>query len=166
MSDMSFTAVRARLMNPANSVPDTPIDLRPKRQRQERLPPMPLKITSIEPYKIPRRYPTLDDITRVVCEHYKVLPMDIESERREKAIVRPRQMWAYLARVMTPITFPQIGRYLGGRDHTTILHAYNKMKNLSEGSTDAAAEVAEVRLKVDVLFNSRNNLTCFDTREI
>jgi hypothetical protein len=166
MSDMSFAAVRGRLRNPVNAVVDIPIDLKPKRYRPEPMPPMPLKIGPVTPYIHTRRYPSLEDITRVVCDHYNVTPLDIESERRTNAIVRPRQMWAYLARVLTPSSFPHIGRYLGGRDHTTVLHAYNKMKKLSEGDTCVSDEIASVRRKVEVLFNCRNNLNCFDPREI
>lgn len=166
MSDMSFHAVRDRLRNPQNAVVDVPIDLRPKRHRPAPLPPMPLKIAPLTPYIHTRRYPSLEDITRVVCDHYNVSPLDIESERRTMAIVWPRQVWAYLARVMTPSSFPHIGRFLGGRDHTTVLHAYNKIKNLTEQDSCAADELALVQRKVEHLFNSRNNLNCFDDREI
>ena len=164
MTDMSFLAVRDRLRNPVNAVPDIPINL--KRKRPEPMPRMPLKVGPVTPYLSARRYPSLEDITRIVCEHYNVTPLDIESERRTKQIVRPRQMWAYLARVMTPSSFPHIGRYLGGRDHTTILHAYNKMKKLLGEDGGAAEEITIVRRKVEWLFNSRNNITCFDPREI
>ena len=60
----------------------------------------------------------------------------------------------------------QIGEYLGNRAHTTVLHGYNKIRSLIETDQDVGMEVGAIKRKIEALFNSRNNLTCFDSREI
>jgi hypothetical protein len=169
MSEMEMlrhaSSVRERLRNPGNAVLDVPIDLKRERPVADNSP-IPLRLAPVTPYKFARRYPSLDDITTVVCEHFKVTPLDLESDRRTHAVVWPRQVWAYLARILTPSSFPQIGRHLGGRDHTTVLHGYDKVKRLILTDRSIGAEVGAVQRKVNVLFASRNRLSCFDDREI
>ena len=68
------------------------------------------------------------DIVKEVCQQFVVTRNDIESERRHAAIVSPRQVAMALAKHLTTLSLPEIGRKLGGRDHTTVLHACRKMK--------------------------------------
>ena len=65
----------------------------------------------------------IEDIQRVVSRHYNVSRQELVSDRRTRVIVKPRQIAMYLAKTMTPRSFPEIGRRFGGRDHTTVLHA-------------------------------------------
>ena len=53
----------------------------------------------------------------------------MESSKRVRAIAFPRQIAMYLCREMTELSFPKIGEYFGGRDHTTVLHAYEKIRD-------------------------------------
>lgn len=71
-------------------------------------------------------------ILRVVIKHMGVSLVDIASERRQAPIVRARQIACWLMRTHTLLSFPQIGAKLGGRDHTTILHAVRKIDDLRE----------------------------------
>lgn len=71
------------------------------------------------PHKI-----TYKEIERWVCRVTGFKRLDIISERRSRELVLARQAIAYLAVVYTTLSMPQIGRLMGGRDHTTILHAY------------------------------------------
>lgn len=85
--------------------------------------------------KEPRRV-KIDDILRVVTKHYSVNRGDLLSARRNRSIVRPRQIGMYLAKSLTARSLPEIGRRFGGRDHTTVLHAIRKIDELLVG--DAA----------------------------
>lgn len=77
----------------------------------------------------PRRV-RIEDIQRVVSRHYNVSRQELVSNRRTRMIVKPRQIAMYLAKTMTPRSFPEIGRRFGGRDHTTVLHAVRKIEEM------------------------------------
>ena len=66
---------------------------------------------------------TIDDILEAVTSRYNVRLGDLQSKRRTRSIVLPRQICMYLARNMTNHSLEEIGGYFGGRDHTTVLHA-------------------------------------------
>ena len=66
-------------------------------------------------------------IIQVVSDHFGITPLDISSQKRTKEIVYPRQIVMYLCRNMTETPLQSIGRILGGRDHTTIIHGSEKI---------------------------------------
>ncbi len=70
----------------------------------------------------------IEEIQKLVASHYNVSRSDILSERRTAAVVKPRQIAMYLAKVLTLRSLPEIGRRFGGRDHTTVLHAVRKIE--------------------------------------
>ena len=74
----------------------------------------------------------IEDIQKLVANHYSISRPDILSSRRTATVVRPRQIAMYLAKVLTLRSLPEIGRRFGGRDHTTVLHAVRKIENLSK----------------------------------
>lgn len=76
----------------------------------------------------------IEDIQKLVANHYNVSRADLLSSRRTAAVVRPRQIAMFLSKILTPRSLPEIGRRFGGRDHTTVLHAVRKIEGLS--STD------------------------------
>jgi chromosomal replication initiator protein len=88
----------------------------------------------------PRRI-RIDDIQKVVASHYNVSKHDLLSARRTRAIVRPRQIAMYLAKTMTPRSFPEIGKHFGGRDHTTVLHAVRKVEELAAADEMLTQEI-------------------------
>ncbi len=73
---------------------------------------------------------TVDAIKREVAATYRIPVAEIESPSRKKEIVHARQIAIYLARELTETSFPALGRAFGGRDHTTIMHSYQKMQEL------------------------------------
>ena len=73
--------------------------------------------------------PTLMEIKRRVCFICDVSQEEIESVRREERIVTARHMFGYLAKKYTSSSFPQIGKALGGQDHSTILHSTRNWPN-------------------------------------
>ena len=78
----------------------------------------------------------IDNIQRVVCEYYKIKMNDMISKRRSRSVARPRQVAMALAKELTNHSLPEIGESFGGRDHTTVLHACRKIKELQEESSD------------------------------
>ncbi len=73
---------------------------------------------------------TIDNIQRTVAEYFKVRMSDLLSKRRSRSIARPRQIAMALAKELTTRSLPEIGEAFGGRDHTTVLHACRKIKEL------------------------------------
>ena len=74
-----------------------------------------------------QREVTAELILQIVADHFGLTPLDITSQRRSKEIVYPRQITMYLCRSMMDIPLQSIGKVLGGRDHTTILHGCEKI---------------------------------------
>jgi chromosomal replication initiator protein len=78
------------------------------------------------------RLVTIDNIQKTVAEYYKIRLADLLSKRRSRSIARPRQFAMALARELTNHSLPEIGDAFGGRDHTTVLHACDRVKDLRE----------------------------------
>jgi chromosomal replication initiator protein len=78
------------------------------------------------------RQVSIMNIQKTVAEYYKIRTADLLSAKRTRSITRPRQMAMALARELTKHSLPEIGAAFGGRDHTTVLHATNKVKSLRE----------------------------------
>ena len=85
---------------------------------------------------VQRRLTTIEHIQRTVAEYYKIKHADMLSKRRNRAIARPRQMAMCLARELTSHSLPEIGDRFGGRDHTTVLYACEKIAQLREEDAD------------------------------
>lgn len=75
---------------------------------------------------------TLENIQKTVADYYKIRVADILSKRRSRNIARPRQVAMSIAKELTNHSLPEIGDAFGGRDHTTVLHAVRKVKELRE----------------------------------
>lgn len=71
---------------------------------------------------------TIQDIQKVVGEYYGVRIEDFVAKKRTKSIAYPRQIAMYLSRELTDFSLPKIGEEFGGRDHTTVIHAHDKIK--------------------------------------
>jgi chromosomal replication initiator protein len=84
-------------------------------------------------------------IQDAVCLHYNVTRALLLSARRARFIARPRQVAMWLCRDLTRHSTLQIGRWFGGRDHTTILHGVSVIARLMEVDPDLAADVAALR---------------------
>jgi chromosomal replication initiator protein len=75
---------------------------------------------------------TIENIQKTVAEYYKIRIADLLSKRRSRSIARPRQVAMALAKELTNHSLPEIGDAFGGRDHTTVLHACKRIKELRE----------------------------------
>jgi len=74
---------------------------------------------------------TIEEIQKKVAEYFNIRLSDMSSPRRARAVARPRQIAMYLSKQLTSKSLPEIGRTFGGRDHTTVMHAVNRIDELS-----------------------------------
>ncbi|WP_424511398.1 chromosomal replication initiator protein DnaA [Reinekea marinisedimentorum] len=79
---------------------------------------------------------SIENIQRTVAEYFKIKISDLYSKRRSRSIARPRQVAMALSKELTQHSLPEIGDAFGGRDHTTVLHACRKVKELRETNQD------------------------------
>ena len=73
---------------------------------------------------------TIQDIQFHVSKYFNINFPDLCSKSRSRFISRPRQIAMYLSKELTEFSYPDIGKLFGGKDHTTVIHAVNKIKNL------------------------------------
>jgi chromosomal replication initiator protein len=97
---------------------------------------------------------SVDKIIEVVAQFYNLETKVLLGRRRSKDIVTARQMAMYLAREETSASLPQIGRALGGRDHTTVLHGYGKIQAQVEEDDRLRREMLAIK---ELLYNNHNS---------
>ncbi len=85
---------------------------------------------------------SVENIQKTVAEYYKIRVADLLSKRRTRSVARPRQVAMALAKELTNHSLPEIGDAFGGRDHTTVLHACRKVRELKETDTKVAEDFA------------------------
>jgi len=88
---------------------------------------------------------SVEVIQETVAAYYNITPEEMKGKRRDKHIVFPRQMAMYLIREETASSLPSIGTVFGGKDHTTVLHAYEKIADLSKEDTRVQGDIRELR---------------------
>lgn len=88
---------------------------------------------------------TIDKIKKVVCKKYNIKMADMDSKKRKREFSHPRQVAMYLCREMTEMSLPQIGKAFGGKDHTTVLHACNKIENEVKTNSLLAEEISIIK---------------------
>ena len=87
------------------------------------------------------RRTTIDQIQKKVAEHFNVKMSDMHSARRSRTIARPRQIAMFLSKNLTTRSLPEIGRKFGGRDHTTVIHAIKKVKELVKNDSSLSEDI-------------------------
>ena len=95
-----------------------------------------------------RGAPSIDDILRAVTARFGVKLSDLQSRRRTNAIVLPRQVGMYLARRVTRMSLEEIGHYFGGRDHSTVLYAIEKVGKLTRENDELRAAVTQLLVEL------------------
>ena len=92
---------------------------------------------------------SIENIIRVVAEHYKLTPNDLKGKKRSQSIVFPRQLAMYIAREITDYSTTELGQEFGGRDHTTVMHSIEKIKGklLSDPALDPTIESLKRSIK-------------------
>lgn len=94
------------------------------------------------------KFPAIIDVLRAVSKHYGMSIANIISERRTKNITRPRMVAMYLCRELTPRSYPQIGRMMGNRDHTTVMHGAQKIASRIATDPELSTEVETIKAKI------------------
>lgn len=84
-------------------------------------------------------------IKRSVCDYYEISCIDLISDRRTAPLIKPRHVAMYLMKHTTVLSVPQIGRLLGGRDHTTILYGVSKIERLAKDDKSLATDIAYLK---------------------
>lgn len=91
-----------------------------------------------------QRQITIDTIQDVVANHYSIKVAEMRSKKRTRAVTFPRQVAMYLSRDLTDASLPRIGEEFGGRDHTTVLHAYDKIQRMLQKNPSLQKEINEL----------------------
>jgi chromosomal replication initiator protein len=93
---------------------------------------------------------TISDIQRVVGEHFNVKIDYFKARKRTKNVVFPRQIAMYLSRQLTDCSLPKIGSEFGGRDHTTVIHAHQKISKLLENNLQFQKQLEEIKEQLKI----------------
>jgi chromosomal replication initiator protein len=93
----------------------------------------------------PKKMMSVKDVVKIVSEFYNIDEESIYNKTRRKEVVRPRQVVMYILREDFSISFPSIGEKLGGRDHTTVIHSYEKMKDEIKTDSLLSQEITQLR---------------------
>ena len=87
---------------------------------------------------------TFEGIIKVVAQHYNIKEDELFNKKRTQNIAFPRQIAMYLCRELADLSYPRIGELFGGRDHTTVIHAYEKISNLRAENIKFQTEIQEI----------------------
>ena len=88
---------------------------------------------------------TMDDILRFTARHYEVEGSDLKSKGRRHELVIPRQVAMYLIRELTPHSYPEIGQFFSGRDHSTVMYAVQKVTEQLEEDPELSTKIREIK---------------------
>ncbi len=91
---------------------------------------------------------TVDEIQKAAAEHYGMKQAELISDRRTRAVARPRQAAMWLAKQLTTRSLPDIGRRFGGRDHTTVIHAIRRIDELRASDAQLARDLDVITRKL------------------
>jgi chromosomal replication initiator protein len=88
---------------------------------------------------------TVEDIQRKVSGYFNIKISDLKSSKRTKKFVYPRQIAMYLCRQLTTYSYPEIGEYFGGKDHSTVIHAIKKIEAELESNTSLKQSIKNIK---------------------
>lgn len=93
----------------------------------------------------PNRGVSVDEVVRRIAQYYEVAEKSIYEKTRKKEVVKPRQIIMYMLREEFNVSYPSIGEKLGGRDHTTVIHSCEKIKEEVKSNTALEQELDHIR---------------------
>ncbi len=91
---------------------------------------------------------TIENIQQVVADYYHITVEDLKGKKRSNQFAIPRQIAMYLSRMLTEETFPRIGFEFGGKDHSTVIHAYEKINKDLKENKKLQQEIQEIKNKL------------------
>ena len=89
-------------------------------------------------------------IQRIIADYYNITVEDLKSKRRINSIAYPRQIAMYLSRELTDASFPKIGSEFGGRDHSTVVHACDKINSELKTNLQLQSVIEELTKELKV----------------
>jgi len=92
-----------------------------------------------------RKLLSYKEVVKIIADFYKIEEESIYEKTRKKEVIKPRQIIMYILREDFSISYPSIGEKLGGRDHTTVIHSYEKIKNEVKSDMLLLKEIQEIR---------------------
>lgn len=105
-------------------------------------------------------YPKIMDIKRAVADYFSVEMVDLDGGHQNKRMAYIRHVAMYLCRRMTLHSYPEIGRRMGGRDHTTVMKAYDKMcAKIERGDQPLTSEIADLKSIIGAKLNGQETKT-------
>jgi len=99
---------------------------------------------------------TIDSIQTIVCKFFKISKNEMLSPRRQRYLVRPRQVAIYLAKMLTSKSLPEIGRVFSNRDHTTVIHSVKTIDKLRKEDNELNVNIDSLKNKI--LYNQDNEI--------
>jgi chromosomal replication initiator protein len=93
----------------------------------------------------PKKMVSVKDVIKTIADFYNIDESSIYEKTRRKEVVKPRQLIMYILREDYDVSYPSIGEKLGGRDHTTVIHSCEKIKNDLKNSDTLAQEIKQIR---------------------
>lgn len=96
----------------------------------------------------PSKGVSVEEVVRRIAQYYEVAEKSIYEKTRKKEVVKPRQIIMYILREEFNVSYPSIGEKLGGRDHTTVIHSCEKIKDEVKKSTSLDQELEHIRTLV------------------
>ena len=94
----------------------------------------------------PRKTLAVSDVVDKVARYFDIEPASIYEKTRKKEVVKPRQLIMYILREDFQVSYPSIGQKMGGRDHTTVIHSCEKVKNDIKNNPELEEEITQIRL--------------------
>mgnify|MGYP001619454932 CR=1 FL=1 len=93
---------------------------------------------------------TIDEIQRIVCEHLSIPPDLLRAKTRKQEIVTARQIAMYLSKELTNSSLKTIGLHFGGRDHSTVIHAYQTVEDTMKEDQKMKSMVQQLKSKLEI----------------
>ncbi len=98
----------------------------------------------------PARNSSVDNIQRIVAEHFGIRMAELKSKNRSRSFTVPRQIAMFLARKLTRASTTEIGRRFGGKDHSTVIHSANKIQDMLKKDHSLSATIQTIQQKIDI----------------
>ena len=92
----------------------------------------------------------MDNIQKIVAEHFQVRVTDLKSKNRSRSFAVPRQIAMFLARKLTRASTTEIGRRFGGKDHSTVIHSTNKIESQLKTDPSLSVTIQTLEQKIDL----------------
>jgi chromosomal replication initiator protein len=93
----------------------------------------------------PKKSSSIKDVVKTIAEFYGITEPEIYEKTRKKSVVKPRQVIMYILREDFDVSYPTIGEKLGGKDHTTVMHSYEKVKEDLKTDSSLIREISQLR---------------------